>query len=198
MKTPFSLVALAAAALSVASALALEPGEKAPSFTLESASGKQVSLEDYAGKTVVLEWVNFDCPFVKKHYSSGNMPSLQEKYTTEGVVWLTVQSGPEGKLPSASQLEEKAEAAGNKATAVLRDPAGVVGKSYGAETTPHLFVINDEGEIAYMGGIDDKPDLKKESLETATNYVAAALDSLAEEEEVAVKKAAPYGCGVKY
>ena len=198
LKSTFGI--LAAAVLTSTSAFAIEPGEVAPAFTLKNLEGKEVSLSDYAGKTVVLEWINFDCPFVQKHYQSGNMPGLQEKYTGKEVVWLSIQSGQEGNdnFPVADVLEDKAESAGSKATAILRDPGGEVGKAYGAKTTPHMFVINEDGKIAYAGGIDDKGDTKVESISTATNYVSAALDSLAGGKEVEVMKAAPYGCGVKY
>ncbi|GAA5483833.1 thioredoxin family protein [Haloferula sargassicola] len=200
MKLKASLAVLAAAALSAGSAFALEPGDQAPGFTLTSVDGKKVSLSDYEGKTVVLEWVNFGCPFVQKHYQSGNMPELQEKYRDQGVVWLSIESGQEGadNFPSAEKLAEQAGEAKNRANAILRDPGGEVGKNYGAKTTPHMFVITKEGKIAYEGGIDDKPDTKQESIESATNYVSAALDSLMAGKEVETKKAAPYGCGVKY
>ncbi len=198
LKSSFAI--LTAAAVSVSSVFAVEPGDEAPGFSLSSVEGEKVSLSDYAGKLVVLEWVNFDCPFVKKHYESGNIPGLQEKYTDKDVVWLMIQSGQEGadNFPDAATLAKTADKMDADATAILRDPGGEVGKSYGAKTTPHMYVITKDGEIAYAGGIDDKPDTKKESIESATNYVSAALDALLAGKEVETKKAAPYGCGVKY
>lgn len=199
LKSSFAILA-AAAAMSVSSVFAVEPGDEAPGFSLSSVEGEKVSLSDYAGKLVVLEWVNFDCPFVKKHYESGNIPGLQEKYTDKDVVWLMIQSGQDGadNFPDAGKLAETADKMDADATAILRDPGGEVGKSYGAKTTPHMYVITKDGKIAYAGGIDDKPDTKKESIEGATNYVSAALDALLAGNEVETKKAAPYGCGVKY
>jgi len=191
---------MAAAVVGMATASAIEPGDEAPGFTLKNTKGEEVSLSDYEGKLVVLEWFNYDCPFVKKHYHSGNLPKLQETYTGKDVVWLSINSSAEGKqghLP-ASEMAARCAKEGNKASAVLLDPSGKVGKSYGAKTTPHLYVITTEGKIAYMGGIDDKKDANPESIAGATNYVAAALDSLLAGEEVEVKQAQPYGCGVKY
>lgn len=191
---------LAAAVVSAGAAHAVEPGDTAPDFKLTSVKGEEVSLADQKGKVVVLEWLNHDCPYVKKHYGSGNMQKLQETYTGKGVVWLTIQSGQEGRenFPAAEVLAERSEKAGSKATAVLRDPGGTVGKAYGAKTTPHMYVIDKEGKIAYMGGIDDKPDTKPESIPGAKNYVVAAVDAVLAGEEVETKKAAPYGCSVKY
>lgn len=191
---------IAAAALSLGTAAAIEPGDDAPAFTLPDTAGEQVSLADYAGKIVVLEWFNFGCPFVRKHYDSGNMPALQKKYTGKDVVWLSINSSAEGKqgyLPGP-ELAKASEKHGNAATAILIDADGKVGKAYGARTTPHMVVIDKKGKIAYMGGIDDKPTTDKADIEKATNYVADAVDALLAGEAVEVKKAKPYGCGVKY
>lgn len=200
MKFNAILGMMAGLAMGTGSLLAVEPGADAPDFTLKSTEGKEVSLDDFEGKLVVLEWINYDCPFVKKHYGSGNMPALQEKYTGEDVVWLSVNSSAEGKqgyLP-ASELAARSEKEGNKASAILLDTDGTVGKAYGASTTPHMFVINKEGKVAYAGGIDDKPTTKAEDIESSNNYVAAALDALMAGDEVATAKAKPYGCSVKY
>lgn len=195
------LIGWAAAALIAGGAAhALEPGDEAPAFTLTSTSGEAVSLSDFEGKPVVLEWINYDCPFVKKHYASGNMPELQEKYTGKDVVWLSINSSAEGKqgyLPP-EKLAERSEKEGNKASAILLDPEGTVGKAYGAKTTPHLYVIDKEGKLAFMGGIDDKPTTDISDIDGATNYVAAALEALMAGKEVKVTKVKPYGCGVKY
>ena len=188
------------AGLVLGTAAAVEPGEMAPEFTLTNTKGEEVSLSDYKGKTVVLEWINYDCPFVAKHYNSGNLPMLQEKYTAKDVVWLAINSSAEGKQGhlSPSELQARADKEGSKATAVLLDTDGQVGKAYGAKTTPHMFVINGEGKVAYAGAIDDKPTTAKEDIQGAKNYVSSALDSMMAGEAVEVSKAAPYGCSVKY
>ncbi len=191
---------MVAAALTGGSLHAVEPGDEAPAFTLPDTKGEEVSLADFKGKLVVLEWLNYDCPFVKKHYQSGNLPALQEKYTGQEVVWLSINSSAEGKqgyLPG-EKLAARSEKEGNKASAILLDTSGKVGKAYGARTTPHMYVIDAEGKLAYLGGIDDKPTTKASDIEGATNHVAAALDALLAGKEVEVKKAKPYGCGVKY
>ncbi|MCU0797017.1 MAG: redoxin domain-containing protein [Akkermansiaceae bacterium] len=198
MKMKSLMGCLAAGFVALSSALAVEPGDTAPAFTLTSVKGESVSLADYAGKIVVLEWTNHDCPFVKKFYSGGDMQKLQETYTGKGVVWLTIQTGQEGKFPTAEKLAELTEKAGGKATAVLRDVGGAVGKSYDAKTTPHMFVIGKDGKVAYAGGIDDKKDTNPESIPGAKNFVVAALDALLAGKAVEVTKAEPYGCGVKY
>jgi peroxiredoxin len=195
-----SLLKLAAVSTLFGSALAVEPGAKAPDFEAKNLAGKTISLSDFEDKIVVLEWFNYGCPFVKKHYASGNMPGLQKKYRDKGVVWLSINSSAEGKqgyLP-ADKMSEASKAEGHAATEILLDPSGEVGKAYGAKVTPHLFVIHKDGKIAYAGGIDDKPTVEASDIEGATNYVAAALDALLAGEEVETKSAKPYGCGVKY
>lgn len=181
-------------------AFALEPGDDAPAFTLPDTGGEQVSLADHKGKIVVLEWINYGCPFVKKHYASGNMPALQKKYADKGVVWLSINSSAEGKqgyLPGP-ELAKASKDQGNAAASILLDTAGTVGKAYGATTTPHMFVIDADGKLAYMGAIDDKPTTQQSDIEGATNYVVDAIEALMAGEEVEVTKAKPYGCGVKY
>ncbi len=191
---------IVAAGLACGTALALEPGDAAPEFTLTDTAGKEVSLADYQGKIVVLEWLNYGCPFVKKHYDSGNLPSLQKRYTAKDVVWLSINSSAEGKqgyMPG-QELAEASEKRGNKATAILLDTDGKVGKAYGARTTPHMYVIGKDGRLAYMGALDDKPTTDQSDLGEATNYVAAAVDALMAGGGVEVTKVKPYGCGVKY
>lgn len=172
----------------------------APDFTLVDTNGKKHSLSDYKGKFVVLEWVNFGCPFVKKHYNSGNMQNLQKMYTKKGVVWLTICSSAPGKQGyyeggEINAILEKKKAA---PTAYLLDPEGTVGKMYGAKTTPHMYVINPEGLLIYAGGIDDKRSTRLKDVETAHNYVKAALDAAMAGKPVPTKTATPYGCSVKY
>ena len=175
-------------------------GEPAPDFTLEAADGETHSLSDFEGKYVVLEWLNFECPFVGKHYGSGNMQALQEKYTDEGVVWLSIVSsapGKQGYYPPKEMIEQKKRHNGNM-TAILMDPDGEIGKTYGATVTPHMYVINPDGELVYRGGIDDKPTTDEADIEGATNYVDRALTAVMNGEEVSPKQAKPYGCTIKY
>ncbi|MFC2084524.1 thioredoxin family protein [Bacteroidota bacterium] len=174
--------------------------EPAPVFTLVDSEGKEHSLTDYKGKYVVLEWINFGCPFVKKHYNSKNMQKLQKKYTEEGVIWLSICSSAEGKQGyfEKTEIEEKIKELGGSMTAYLIDESGEVGKMYAAKTTPHMYVIDTSGVLVYAGGIDDRPSADEEDVVGAKNYVAEALDALLKEEEIKVKVSKPYGCSVKY
>jgi peroxiredoxin len=176
------------------------PGSPAPDFTLTDAAGKSHTLSAYKGKWVVLEWVNYDCPFVKKHYGSGNMQKLQKAARDKGAVWLSINSSAPGKQ---GHFEGKALAARiAKETAAmdayLLDADGKTGRLYKAKTTPHMFVIDPEGVIAYAGAIDDKPSTDKDDIAGAVNYVQAALDAGLAGEPVETASTTPYGCGVKY
>lgn len=175
-------------------------GEAAPGFTLTDSNGNEHSLFDFKGKYVVLEWVNYDCPFVKKHYNSGNMQKLQKEYTEKGVVWLSINSSAEGKQGNYSneEINERSKEHGANFTAYLIDASGEVGKMYGAKTTPHMYIINPEGTLIYAGGIDDTPSTDVDDIETANNYVSAALDAAVNGKDVEVKVSKPYGCSVKY
>lgn len=175
-------------------------GEAAPDFTLKDSNGNEHSLSDLKGKYVVLEWINYDCPFVRKHYNSGNMQKLQKEYTEKGVVWFAVCSSVPGKQGNFSneEINKRSKEHGANFTAYLIDDTGEVGKSYGAKTTPHMYVINPEGKLIYAGGIDDTPSTDIDDIKTATNYVRAALDAAMNGKEVAVKVSKPYGCAVKY
>jgi peroxiredoxin len=177
-----------------------EIGKAAPAFTLKDTAGNTHSLADFEGKFVVLEWLNYDCPFVQKHYDSGNMPALQERYTEQDVVWLSVVSSAPGKQGhfAPAEMDRRTAQAGGNQTAVLMDPTGTVGRAYNAKTTPHMFVIDPEGTLLYMGGIDDVPTANPADLERATNHVAAALDAAMAGEAVPVAVSQPYGCSVKY
>ncbi len=177
-----------------------EVGEPAPGFTAMDTQGTEHSLSDFKGKYVVLEWFNHECPYVRKHYDTKNMQSLQEKYTEKGVVWLAINSsapGKQGHLTKESGSERIAEE-GAEPTALLLDPEGEVGKLYDAKTTPHMYIINPEGTLVYAGAIDDDSSSRKSAVESATNYVAANLDALMEGNAVKVAKTEPYGCSVKY
>jgi peroxiredoxin len=174
--------------------------QQAPNFTLTAADGETHSLSDFEGKYVVLEWLNYGCPFVQKHYESGNMQQLQKTYTEKDVVWLSIVSSAEGKqgyYPPNEMLEQKKKHDGEM-TAILMDTSGEVGRTYGAQVTPHMYVINPEGQLIYKGGIDDKPTTDTADIDGATNYVQLALDQAMSGEEVKVQTARPYGCTVKY
>jgi AhpC/TSA family len=175
-------------------------GAPAPNFTLIDSKGNSVSLADFKGKTVVLEWTNHECPYVRKHYGGNNMQGLQKKWTAQGVVWLTLVSSHPGAQGFVHGLEANklTEERGAVPTAVLLDPQGGVGRSYGAQVTPHMYVITGEGALVYMGGIDDKPSTRLEDLKTAKNFVDAALSEVVAGKAVSVKTSRPYGCTIKY
>jgi peroxiredoxin len=175
-------------------------GKTAPPIELRDSNGKSVRLDAFKGKFVVLEWVNFQCPFVRKHYGSGNMQKLQKKYTDEGVVWLTICSSAPGKqgYVTGSEAKSLVEEKGAVPSRFLLDPKGRVGKSYGAKTTPHMFVIDPKGTVVYNGAIDDKPSTNQADIAPAKNYVTAALDASMSGEKVEIAASQPYGCSVKY
>ena len=196
------LLAASLAAILTGPALAAGPqvGKPAPAFSAQDSDGRTVRLSDYAGKTVVLEWTNHDCPFVMKHYGAHAMQALQTKWTGQGVVWLSVISSAPGEQGAvdgaeANRLTKTRDAA---PSAVLLDPTGTIGRAYDAKTTPHMFVITPDGTLAYQGGIDDKPSADPADLKTARNHVEAALTELAAGKPVSVRTAKPYGCTVKY
>jgi hypothetical protein len=175
-------------------------GEKAPDFTATDSNGKSHILGSYKGKIVVLEWLNHQCPFVKKHYGSGHMQELQKTYTGKGIIWLSVISSAPGKQGYLTPEEANSvtKEKGAAPTAVLLDPQGVIGKLYGAKTTPHMFIINAEGVLVYNGAIDDTPSTDLADIATAKNYVQSALDKLLAGKPVSEATSQPYGCSVKY
>jgi peroxiredoxin len=195
MKHNSFLGAVLGAMICGATAYAIEPGDPAPAFTVKNVKGEDVSLAAHKGKVVVLEWNNFDCPFVKKHYGSGNMQKLQQTYTGKDVLWITVNSGA-GVV--AGDLAARAAKEGNKASQVVIDPDGKVGKAYGALTTPHMIVIGKDGKVAYTGAIDSIESTDVADIGKADNHVAAALDAILSGKAVEKAKTKPYGCGVKY
>lgn len=194
------LTAIGLAACLPAANAAIDVGEMAPNFTAVDTNGVEHSLSDFKGKNVVLEWSNHDCPFVVKHYEPGNMQKVQKMATDNGAVWITIVSSAEGKqgFVTADEANKIMKEVGANSTARILDPSGEIGKLYGAKTTPHMFVIDEEGKIAYMGAIDSDSSFKQSSIEGATNYVTAALESLNAGEEVKVASTKPYGCSVKY
>lgn len=174
--------------------------QAAPAFTSKGADGRAISLGDYKGKTVVLEWTNHDCPFVKKHYESGNIPQLQKDAAAKGVVWLQVISsapGEQGQVDGPTAIKINGYRDSKPAGTVL-DADGTIGKLYGAKTTPHLFIINPEGKLVYKGGIDSIPSTNPADIAKADNYVSSALAALASGKKVAHPSTQPYGCSVKY
>lgn len=175
-------------------------GQAAPEFSLSDIHGQTRTLSEFKGKYVVLEWVNPDCPFVKKHYSGGNMQGLQKTYTEKGVIWLSINSSAAGKQGNYSPEEwVSLQAEKNvSATATLLDPDGVVGHQYGAKTTPHLFIVDPAGNLIYQGAIDDKSSTDSADIASSTNYVAKALDEVLAGKPVSVSETKPYGCSVKY
>lgn len=187
-----SAVAIAGIALPALAKVAVD--QAAPNFTLTDATGKAHSLADFKGKTVVLEWNNPECPFVQKHYTSGNIPKQQAEATAAGVVWLTINSGKTANDKNAAAFKSQ----GGKSTAYLLDKDGAVGKLFGATTTPHLYVIDAQGNLRYMGGIDSIQSADKEDLAKATQYVPPTLAALAAGKQVTTKTSQPYGCSVKY
>ena len=199
MKTKLLIAALTCVATT---ALFAEPkvGEQAPAFTLKDTAGKEHSLADYKGKFVVLEWFNEGCPFVKKHYKSGNMQKLQKEYTGKDVVWLSINSSAEGEQGHVTpESAPKTMSEWNMdATKILLDHDGKVGKMYGAKTTPHMFVIDKEGKLVYQGAIDSKPTPNVADVDDAENYVKVALDNSMAGKPVSTTSTKPYGCSVKY
>jgi hypothetical protein len=177
-----------------------QPGQLAPPFTLPDAAGTKRSLADFKGKWVVLEWVNYDCPFVKKHYGSGNMPALQKEMRAQGIVWLSINSSAEGKQGSfrgeALQARMKTEKA--EPDHYLIDADGKVGKSYNAKTTPTMVLINPQGAIAYVGAIDDHPSTDAEDIPKSVNYVKQAVSQAFAGKPVETASTKSYGCSVKY
>jgi peroxiredoxin len=175
-------------------------GDPAPVWTATDTNGVEHTLPDFLGKTVVMEWTNHDCPYVKKHYDSNNMQSLQKEATDAGVVWVSVVSSAVGNqgYTTPEQANEVMSEVGSHETARLLDADATIGKLYDAKTTPHMFVINPEGVLAYAGAIDSDPSFKQGGIATATNYVKAAWEAVAKGEMPEVTSTQPYGCSVKY
>ena len=182
----------------------LAVGGPAPAFTAVDTRGGSHSLAGYAGKWVVLEWFNHECPATKKHYALvngvGNTQAMQQEYTRRGVVWLSVVSSGRGRqgYTSAKKAEDQARDKGAAPTAIIRDTAGVLGRLYGARNTPQYMIIDPEGVLRYRGAIDDRPTPSLQHLAGATNYVRAALDAGLAGRPIAVAQTQPYGCEVKY
>jgi hypothetical protein len=190
--TALTFVAAAAAAPSV--------GQGAPDFTLKDASGKSVKLSDFRGKYVVLEWTNPGCPYVRKHYNSGNMPATQKDATAKGAVWLAINSTERESydyLPPAklvAWLQERK----SQPSAVLMDEQGTAGMAYGARTTPHMYIVDPQGRLVYAGGIDSIPSSNADDIKRAVNYVRQGLDEALAGKPISQATTRPYGCSIKY
>jgi peroxiredoxin len=194
------LAVLYALALAVLSEAAPKIGQPAPDFTSTDSQGVKHTLGAYRGKVVILEWTNHQCPFVGKHYSTGNMQALQKHATDTNMVWLSVISSAPGEQGYVTGAEANALTAKRQAspTAVLLDATGAVGRLYDARTTPHMYIIDAQGTLVYMGGIDDKPSTQLADVQTAKNYVRVALGEVLSAKPVSTPVTRPYGCSVKY
>lgn len=175
-------------------------GSPAPDFSIVDATGKTHKLADYKGKYVVLEWYNKDCPYVRKHYDSKNMQKIQGDMTAKNIVWLSVISsapGKQGHLAAANAVKN-AQKEGSKASAILLDEKGAMGKAYGAKTTPHMYLIDPQGVLRYNGAIDSNDSADPKTIATSENYIVRAVASAEKGEKIAKETSKPYGCSVKY
>jgi peroxiredoxin len=197
LKTLFGAALLA---LSSGASAALQVGQPAPAFTGVDTTGQTHSLSDFLGKVVVLEWTNHDCPYVRKHYDAGNMQTQQREATADGVVWLSIISSAPGKQGhvSPAEADELTTSRDAAPTAVLLDESGDIGRAYKARTTPHMYVIDAEGRLAYMGGIDNIPSANPADIDEATQFVPTALAQVMAGKAADPSVTRPYGCSVKY
>lgn len=181
-------------------ALAATVGQPAPAFTATDTSGKSVSLADFKGKHVVLEWVNPGCPYVVKHYSSANMQGTQKDATAKGVVWLSVNStaAEHGDYKAPAAMAQWMQSQKAAATATLMDADGKVGRAYGARTTPHMYIVDPKGTLVYAGAIDSKPSSNPADVTTATNHVKVALSEALAGKAISQPTTRAYGCSIKY
>ncbi|MFK7842954.1 MAG: redoxin domain-containing protein [Sphingorhabdus sp.] len=195
-----TVATIAAVALASPLAAAQKNGALAQDFKLTDVNGKTVQLSQFRGKTVVLEWHNPGCPFVAKHYNSGNMQATQKAARKQGAAWLTINSGAKGKQGHMTGAEARSLIAKQKigSSKYLFDTKGLVGKAYGAKTTPHMYIINAKGILVYQGGIDSKPTANAADIKTARNHVLAALNEMKSGDKISIAQARPYGCSVKY
>lgn len=196
----WAVLAVIVLGLPLAALATPQVGAPAPDFRGTDSQGDTHRLSDYRGKIVVLEWTNHECPFVGKHYGTTNMQRLQQEAAEQGIVWLSIISSAPGKQGHVTPTEADELTTSRNAvpSAVLLDPEGTIGQAYGAKTTPHMYIIDPQGKLVYMGGIDDTPSARWSDVETAQNYVRAALTALAEDKPVDPAVTRPYGCTVKY
>lgn len=196
MRTLLAIAALTLPTLTWAAAV----GEQAPDFTLKDLDGKTVKLSDFKGRTVVLEWFNPECPYVKKSHTVGSLVTTAKKKTDAGVVWLAINSGAPGKQGTGVDKNREASKTFKMEHPVLLDETGATGKAYGASNTPQMFVIDPTGKLVYRGAIDNSPDGEGKSPTDGklTNYVDAALEDVAAKRPVKLPETKAYGCSVKY
>jgi peroxiredoxin len=174
--------------------------DAAPQFSAQTSAGKTLNLADYKGKYVVLEWLNPNCPFVKKHYDSGNMQSLQKDAAGKGVVWLSVASNSKTarEYSNPDELNAWNKEKNGFATAILMDSDGKVGRAYGARATPHMYVVDPQGKLIYAGAIDSKASANPADIQSSTNYVGQALNEALAGKAVSKPTSTAYGCSIKY
>ena len=196
----YSLAAMVLAFAALPVNAAVEIGQPAPEIEAITTNGQPFKLSEHKGKIVILEWTNHQCPFVVKHYDSGNMQATQKAAHENGVEWISIVSSAPGRqgYVSTEEANKIVSDVGATITAKILDEDGHIGKVYDAKTTPHMFVIDAEGNIAYAGAIDNQPSPNPATIEGATNYVSAAIDALEAGQPVEVTQTQPYGCGVKY
>jgi peroxiredoxin len=200
LKTLVQAVVITLALYACSSSAMVSVGQPAPDFEGIDTQGKTQRLTDYRGKTVVLEWTNHDCPYVRKHYGAGNMQAQQREAAAQGVIWLSVISSAPGKQGhvSPAQADELTRSRDAAPHAVILDPAGEIGRAYSAKTTPHMYIIDPAGTLVYMGGIDSIATANADDIPKATQYVRVALQELAAGQPVSEPVTRPYGCSVKY
>ncbi len=198
MKKAWILAALAVTAIGASAQAVI--GQPAPAFSAVDANGKTVSLADFKGRHVVLEWVNPGCPYVQKHYNSGNMPATQKAIVAKGVTWLTVSSTAKdaGDYRAPKDLVSWIAGKGGAPSATLMDDSGKIGRAYGARTTPHMYLIDPQGKLLYAGAIDSKPTSNPADIATATNYVNQAVGEALAGKAVSQPTTRAYGCSIKY
>ena len=199
----FKRLTIACAALMLVAAPAIaapDIGAPAPDFTATDINGNEFKLSDHKGKTVVLEWTNHQCPYVMKHYETGNMQKTQAAAKEHGVEWVSIVSSAEGRQGNTTAEEAKAilEQQGATVTTKILDPSGTIGGLYDAKTTPHMYIIDAQGMLVYAGAIDSNPRWFKGSVKSAKNYILAALDNIAAGEPIETPSTRAYGCSVKY
>lgn len=196
----FKIALLVFSAFAVVAKSASANDSAAPDFAGRTMMGKQINLSDFRGKIVVLEWTNHECPYVRKHYGSGNMQKTQRTLTESGVVWISIISSAPGKqgYVTAEEAQQLTAARGSYADHVVRDPDGTIGRLYGAKTTPHMFMIGENGNFLYQGAIDNIPSASRRTLKDAKNLVLAAWGDLQAGEDIVDPITKPYGCTVKY
>ncbi len=194
------LAALAVLCIAAPAWAAPEAGKPAPDFTATDIKGNPFKLSDHKGKIVVLEWTNHECPFVLKHYGTNNMQNTQKAAKEKGAEWVSIVSSAPGRQghTTAEAAQKIVDETGAAPDVKILDEKGEIGTLYGASTTPHMFVVDKDGTIAYMGAIDDQPSPRPETVEGAKNYVLAAIDDLAAGKPVETPVTQPYGCNVKY